>query len=369
MLRIRDPLHGTVALGELEGQLLDSLPMQRLRGVRQLAMAYLVYPGANHTRFEHSIGTLALSSMICKELGLGIEETSKVRLSALLHDVGHSAFSHEAEHVLSSHIGNHEEIGQRLVEKSPISDILGENYSPREIASLYKTPLGQIIASDVGADRMDYLLRDSHYTGVAYGIVDAQRIAQSLSMGKEGLLLSERGLEAAESLLVARFTMFTTVYMHKTVRIASRMLQQSISLAIGGGEFEPSNALALSDSQMLDALAKSKSGGKFAIGLKERKLFKKAFSFPPSKLAMDQKQFEEKLSQECGASVLLDIPHLSFEASTKVISKGRETNLSEASELISSLRQMQHSRLEALVICEEKNVKRVEEAARRLFQK
>ena len=172
MTRIRDPLHGTVHLTDLEEKMLDAQPMQRLRGIRQLAMAYLVYPGANHTRFEHSIGTLALAGKMCEELGIGEDRAAKVRAAALLHDVGHVAFSHESEQVIMRKLGTHEEVGKRIITKGEIADILSESFSAREIAKLPDKPLGQIIASDIGADRKDYLLRDSHYTGVDYGIVD-----------------------------------------------------------------------------------------------------------------------------------------------------------------------------------------------------
>ncbi len=371
MVRIRDPLHGTVVLTDIEEKLLDTLPMQRLRGVRQLAMAYLVYPGANHTRFEHSIGTLFLADKICRELGMGTAQTAKVRAAALLHDVGHVAFSHEAEAVLCRRLGTHEEIGKRMIAKGELGDILSGEFSKGEIAALAGRPLGQIISSDIGADRMDYLLRDSHYTGVAYGVIDADRICSSLEMKKGGLCLSERGLFAAENLLVARFTMFSAVYLHKTVRIASRMLQQAITLAMQDGTLEPCFALGMSDAKMLDELCHSRCGGEYARRLRERRLFKKAHSLPLAshlKSGMGQEEAEAALSDQCGCSVLLDIPHLSAE--TKIgmeLEGGKTVPLSSASELVGSLQKMQKSRLEVLVICEEKNVKKVAAAAKRLL--
>ncbi len=193
MIRIRDPLRGTAQLTSLEEKLLDSVAMQRLRGIRQLAMAYLVYPGANHTRFEHSIGTLVLADKMCSELGISKEKTARVRLAALLHDIGHVAFSHESEAVFAERIGNHEEIGKKMVLQGEIAEILEKQFDPKEIVSMYSSPLGEIITSDIGADRMDYLLRDSHYTGVAYGVIDAERICSSLRMGPRGLVLLNRG--------------------------------------------------------------------------------------------------------------------------------------------------------------------------------
>ena len=368
MIRIRDPLHGTVQLTSLEEKLLDSPPMQRLRGIRQLAMAYLVYPGANHARFEHSIGTLFLADKICRELGVPQEKAAKVRLAALLHDIGHVAFSHEAEAILQEHIGNHEEVGKRLMLEGEIAEILGKEYSPKEIVSVYSSPLGEIITSDLGADRMDYLLRDSHYTGVAYGVIDADRICSSLKIGKGGLVLLERGLAAAENLLVARFTMFSTVYLHKTVRIASRMLQSAITLAISDGTLEPKDSLLLSDTRMLDALLHSPKAEGMVQRLKNRWLYKKAYGFPLEKLKRPQREVEEMLSEKCGCDVLLDIPRLSAETSIMLeTEEGKTVPLAEESELVASLQRMQKSRLNILALCEEKNVRKVATGAEKMF--
>ena len=368
MVKIRDPLHRTVQLTDLEEGILDSRPMQRLRGIRQLAMAYLVYPGANHTRFEHSIGTLFLADRICTEMNMAPEKTEKVRLGALLHDVGHVAFSHEAEEVLHKKLGRHEEIGKKLVMEGEIAGILKQGgQSPKEIASLYESPLGQIITSDIGADRMDYLLRDSHYTGVAYGVIDADRICSCLALTKQGMVLQERGLEAAENLLVARFTMFSTVYLHKTVRIASRMLQEAIVLALEDGTFEAEEAKDMSDSQMLDALCRSKRGGWYALRLKERRLYKKAHSVHANEMKIGAREAERELSEKCGCAVLVDVPKLSLDTHTMLDEKGGQVPLSEASELVSSLQKMQRKRLDALIICEERNVRKVSEAARKLL--
>lgn len=330
-------------------------------------MAYLVYPGANHTRFEHSIGTLALAGRICREIGISEDEAQQVRAAALLHDVGHTAFSHEGEAVLSGKIGSHEEVGERMIMHGELSDILSENHSPEKIARLPHARMGEIISSDIGADRMDYLLRDSHYTGVAYGAVDSEWLCSSLAFSDGRLLLAERGLPAAESLLVARFTMFSTVYLHKTVRIASRMLQQAMSLAIGDGTLDPRAAIGLSDAQMLDALQRSRQGGKYANRLALRHLFKKAHSFPFLPPAASAKKLERELSDACGCDVLLDVPRLSAQTQIKMrLEDGGAIPLQKVSELVRSISRMQKSRLDTLVICEGKNAKKVAREAKRI---
>lgn len=366
MVRIRDPLHGTVQMSDLEERLLDTPQMQRLRGIRQLAMAYLVYPGANHTRFEHSIGTLFLADKICRELGVSENKAEKVRAAALLHDAGHVAFSHEAEAVLQPHLGSHEEIGERMM-AGALADILREQFSPKEIARLAHTPLGEIITSDIGADRMDYLLRDSHYTGVAYGTIDSDRVCSTVGIDSRGLFITERGLSAAESLLVARFTMFSTVYLHKTVRIASRMLQQAITCSLSDGTLAAEGALAMQDANMLETLSRSKKGGEFAQRLQQRRLYKKAHSLPAAKLGMKQREAEELLSEKCGCSVLIDIPRLSLAARIRLDSDGKKLPLASKSGIVASLQEMQKSRLDALVICEGRFVEKVAAAAKRLL--
>lgn len=367
MIKIRDALHGNVSLTSLEEEVLDSWHMQRLRGIRQLAAAYLVYPGANHTRFEHSIGTLALADRICKELELDGERTQMVRLAALLHDVGHVCFSHEAEYVLAKHIGTHEEIGKKIMLKSEIADIIGKQFSARKIAYLCDQPLGKIISSDIGADRMDYLLRDSHYTGVAYGVIDADRITSCLEFSGKQLVLQERGLEAAESLLVARYTMFFTVYLHKTVRIANRMIQEGISAAIKEGGLEPEAALEMTDAQMLHALLQIKGSRKYAESIMKRKLYKKAFSSGRLELAGMQQELEEHLSNTCGCEVLLDFPSIKLGSSINVKCSDGLVPLSECSQLVASLEKIQ--RLEALVICPKQYVKKVAKEAEALFSR
>ena len=368
MFRIRDPLHGTISLSGTEEKLLDCCQMQHLRGIRQLATAYLVYPGANHTRFEHSIGTLFLADRMCCEMGMDREKTAKVRAAALLHDIGHVSFSHEAEAVLKGKLGTHEEIGKRICLHGEVADALSHEFSPREIAHLCDTPPGSVITSDIGADRMDYLLRDSHYTGVAYGVIDTQRICTSVSLGKHGLLIRERGLEAAESLLVARVTMFSTVYLHKTVRIASRMLQQAIVLALENGTLVEDDFLKLGDAQALDALCASPDGHEYAARIRKRRLFKKAHSVPMGKMHVPPRKAEEELSDACGCHVLLDVPNLSAKAHIMLEKKnGKVLPLLRESELVSALVSMQSRRQEALVMCDERHVKKVARAAKRLF--
>lgn len=244
MAEIRDPVHGYIKITDVERKIIDSPFIQRLRRIHQLAGAYLVYPGAVHTRFDHVIGTMHIAGLIAQSLSrtADISETQKqeIRLAALLHDVGHGPFSHLYEEVLSEKTNiTHEDISQKIVLETSIRDILEKNgYSAREM-SYYcvgkgnnKPPfMNEIIAGGLSADIMDYLLRDSYFTGVEYGKVDIHRIIDSLEVVDGHIALDHAALYAFEALLIARYEMFKAVYFHRTVRAAELMLVHSMILA------------------------------------------------------------------------------------------------------------------------------------------
>jgi HD superfamily phosphohydrolase len=238
---IRDPVHGYVKITEVEKELIDSPYVQRLRRIHQLAGSYLVYPGATHTRFEHVLGTMHVAGLVADSLvrgsGLDPGKVQEIRIAALLHDVGHGPFSHMYEEVLAGK--SHEEISQRIILETAISDVLTKNgFSPRRVAELSvgrlraKTSyMNEIIAGSFSADMMDYLPRDSYFTGVEYGKVDIQRVIDSLHVTGGHLVMDEAALYAFEALLLARYEMFKAVYFHRTVRAAELMVVRSMQLA------------------------------------------------------------------------------------------------------------------------------------------
>jgi len=210
---IYDPVYGAVAATELEWQLIQSPPLQRLRGIKQLGLVDAVFPGANHTRFEHSLGTMHMAGLMARHLELEPLETAKVRLAGLLHDLGHSAFSHAVEGVLGRNpeiqpqisekrMSGHEEFTREIIRRSPFGksalamaeDIFGDAeglfQEVAEIAVGHSRPLGQIISGDLDVDRIDFLLRDSHHSGVSLGLVDIDQIIQSLTIHGNRVVLS-----------------------------------------------------------------------------------------------------------------------------------------------------------------------------------
>ena len=167
---IRDSVYGDISLNKFEQKVLDMPQFQRLRRIKQLGLINLIYPGANHTRFEHSIGTMNLGSKLANELELSEDEIELVRISALLHDVGHGPFSHVSEGVLSF---PHEELTKYVISKTSMRDYLEEKFDIKEINKIIsgEGKLGPIVSGELDVDRMDYLLRDSYNTGVAYGLI------------------------------------------------------------------------------------------------------------------------------------------------------------------------------------------------------
>lgn len=286
---------------EVERNLIDSPYVQRLRRVHQLAGSYLVYPGAVHTRFEHVVGAMHVAGQIAETLEraseLDFDGVQELRLAALLHDVGHGPFSHMYEEVLSEKTGvTHEDISQRIIMKTSVKDVLeGNGFSSKRVSALAvgklrKHPpfLNEVIAGGLSADMMDYLPRDSYFTGVEYGKVDAQRVIDSLHVVEGHLVIDDAALYAFEALLLARYEMFKAVYFHRTVRAAELMLVKSMKLAdeeLGLTDMaDPEAYLDLTDEVVLHKLTSLTNGGpelrearRLAVGFRDRKLVKCVF--------------------------------------------------------------------------------------------
>jgi hypothetical protein len=257
--RVRDPVHGFIHFDEIERKVIDSLPFQRLRNIKQLAFCYYVYPGAMHTRFEHSLGVMELATRVFDHFDnrkhpdhqafrknfrgfMKIEEARKLlRLTALLHDIGHLPYSHPGESILPKG-KKHEDVSVAIIQGSEVAKIIKENLSKdfiKEIVMLLtkeEVPpelrvLKQIISGQFDADRMDYLIRDSHHCGVVYGNFDYHRLLETLRLirdDKGGLQLAiERGgVHSLEALILARYFMFTQVYYHRTRRLFDLYLSE-----------------------------------------------------------------------------------------------------------------------------------------------
>jgi len=244
---IRDPVHGYIGITEEEKKIIDTPVMQRLRRIKQLATTYLTYPGALHTRFEHSLGTMYIADKIAQRLKLD-EKRKIIRFAALLHDVGHGPFSHVSEDVLK-YVNNgrcsHEEITCDIIRNDEsIKEILGDDLEA--VIKLIekkgeRTVESDIISSQLDADKIDYLTRDSIYAGVMYGRFDISRVIYTMEREKEKnkkasyLAISEKGMDAVEEFILSRYYMFTQVYKHHTRMITDAMVTRAIELAFKEG--------------------------------------------------------------------------------------------------------------------------------------
>ena len=246
---IRDSVYGDIRLNEFEVRIMDMPQFQRLRRIKQLGLISLIYPGATHTRFEHCVGTMNLGSKLAEELGLTTDEIELIRASGLLHDVGHGPFSHVSEGVLSF---PHEELTKYVVTKTSMRDLLEEKFDVNEIVDIVngKGDLGPIISGELDVDRMDYLLRDSHNTGVTYGKIDYERLISNLRLENE-LILDIKGVQAAEGALVSRYFMYPSVYQHHTTRIVNSMFRRALKRTIDDGIINETDIYKYDDSDII----------------------------------------------------------------------------------------------------------------------
>jgi uncharacterized protein len=234
---INDPVYGFITIDdELIYKIISHPYYQRLRRIHQMAMAHLVYPGAIHTRLHHSLGAYhlmcnALHELKSKGVSISTEEEQAAKMAILLHDIGHGPYSHALEHTLIKD-SSHEEISLLIMKKmneeldgkiNMAIDIFNNAYS--------KKFLHQLMSGQLDVDRMDYLIRDSFFTGVSEGVIGYDRIIKMLTVHNGELMIEEKGTHSIEKFLVSRRFMYWQVYLHKTVLCAEKMLVNIIKRA------------------------------------------------------------------------------------------------------------------------------------------
>ncbi len=316
-LDIVDPIHDFVRVYDTELKIIDSAIFQRLRRIRQLSGAHLTYPGAQHSRFEHSLGVMHIAGQAANALGekgfLSPGRIQDIRLAALLHDVGHGPFSHLFEEVLQEKKKiSHEDIGKKIILHSEIGDILSK--SGRNKKFITKLAFGdpkyrfvnEIISGSLSADMMDYLQRDAYFTGAEHAKIDHQRIINSLSVYKSKLALDRSALYSFESMILSRYQMFKAVYFHKTVRSAEVMMLEFIRLAdeeCGFTELDLDSYVKMTDefvvSQILslqDSTDEIRRAKKFAKDYQNRRLLKCVFEKITSKFEKTQDKIRDKIA-------------------------------------------------------------------------
>ncbi|HIH69818.1 HD domain-containing protein [Methermicoccus shengliensis] len=382
---IRDAVHGHIHVENDALRLLDTPQMQRLRRVAQLGFCSLVYPGANHTRFEHSLGTYHLASVLCSLMGASIpqDELRTFRLAALLHDVGHPPMSHTTERVLCTFDGLIHTNIEHIMRATELEEMLGEvGLSLGEVGRLARgnTELGRLLSSEIDVDRMDYLVRDAHYTGVAYGLVDVQHLLHQLTLKGGKAVLLEGGVHAAESLLVSRFLMYPTVYLHHVSRIAECMLGAGIESLLSSGCAKPSAIRMMDDWELFQLLASSEDelASEMVARIKGRRLYKRAVYVGMDAIECSLELLGRKdrlatqIAQEAGVEkheVLVDIPPMPEmeEMKTLVECGGELKRLEQVSEVVRVLGAAHAKSWRLGVFCPEEHVERVARAARSIL--
>jgi HD superfamily phosphohydrolase len=335
---IRDPLWNNIRVDSAALRLVDTRVFQRLRYVRQLGLAYLVYPGATHSRFEHALGTyhLARSTLaLLNERGeltrVAHDECAVVRAAALLHDVGHYPFSHALEEIGVLH---HEEVARPLITQGPLAEALVAGIgadAPSRVFDLIRgagtSPLRGLISGSLDLDKIEYLKRDALMCGVPYGEIDVDRLVNSLVLvehpthGGLAVGVREKGLSALESLLFAKYQMYRNVYWHHAVRSATAMYKRLVGDALGTGALDAATLAGYTDEGLLHRLDETVPSD-LLLALRERRLYKRVLECPAAELdesfgdwMVDDRALmvamENRLAAEVGLApgeLLLDFP-------------------------------------------------------------
>jgi uncharacterized protein len=332
---VRDPLWNNIRLEPEALAVIDTPAFQRLRYVRQLGHAFLVYPGATHTRFEHGLGAYHLARRVLAQLDETEGRSSdpaaalRVRLAALLHDIGHYPFSHSLEEAGLPH---HEDLAARHLTEGPLAATLERLGAPAAallplIQGTSPSPFGAIVAGSLDVDKLDYLTRDATMCGVPYGVIDVDRLLTSLTLapapqgGGRVLALHAKGLAALESLLFAKYQMYRNVYWHHAVRSATAMFKRLVRRTIAARRITAEAVAVATDDGLIHELQQHDPTG-LARALRERRLAKRALDIPATELPADLatwpsedpdllERVERRLAREVGLGedeLFLDLP-------------------------------------------------------------
>ncbi|WP_227376509.1 HD domain-containing protein [Haladaptatus halobius] len=357
MKTIKDSVHDHIDVVGVTRDLLDTPAVQRLRHITQLGTARLVYPSANHTRFEHSLGVYHLACGALDSLGIEGVQAERVRAAAILHDVGHSPYSHTIEDLIHRHTGKYHDDVHDLLTESEVGDVLrAHDLDPDTVAGLIagEGELGQVVSGELDVDRMDYLVRDAHHTGVPYGTIDHERLVRELTFLDGELVLAEGNVQTAESLLVARALMNPTVYNHHVTRISKSMLQRASERLLDAPDVDAEKLRRMDDHDLLVALRTNPDTAEFARRLSDRDLYKRAVwaemaDVPDDVIDADHetvRDHEADIAESAGVdseSVILDVPGRPqmTESSSRVIVNGEVRPLAQQSTLVRALQRVQ----------------------------
>ncbi|MGY8778353.1 MAG: HD domain-containing protein [Longimicrobiales bacterium] len=312
---LRDPLWDTIRLDPTAVRIVDTAEFQRLRYIRQLGLAHLVYPGATHTRFDHALGVYHLTKTALRHLrergGVAPEAWDGEELvpyAALLHDIGHYAYSHALEELATEHLPvHHEEVSRRFFASPSLRDAMAPLglTAPDRIAELIRgegdIPLRGLVSGSLDLDKMEYLRRDARFCGVPYGEVDVSRLLQGLQLlqdpvtGRYEVGVHEKAIASLESLLFAKYQMFRNVYWHHAVRAATALYKRIVEEAVRGGLIDSEELIGPTDEELLyeigrrvldaDSEVAERIATRWLPALRHRKLPKRALELTAADLA------------------------------------------------------------------------------------
>ena len=303
---IRDPLWNTIRLDPIAAQIVDTVEFQRLRYIRQLGFTHLVYPGATHTRFDHALGVYHLTTVALDRIRENPETPPEVLqdghlipYAALLHDIGHYPFSHALEELEAEYVPtHHEEVSKQFLASPSLRDALVPLGSSAPdlllelISGKSEIPLRGLVSGALDLDKMEYLRRDAHFSGVPYGEVDVSRLLQGLALlrdpesGQYEVGVHEKAVAALESLLFAKYQMFRNVYWHHAVRAATVLYKRIVEEAVDSGLLVAHELVGPTDEELLheisrraheaDGEAAERIGTRWLPALRQRRLPKRA---------------------------------------------------------------------------------------------
>ncbi|MFB6094733.1 MAG: HD domain-containing protein [Halanaeroarchaeum sp.] len=383
MTTVKDSVHDHIEVTGVAAALMDTPPVQRLRRIAQLGTASLVYPSANHTRFEHSLGVYHLADRALSHLDVHGRRAETVRAAAILHDVGHGPFSHNVEDLLYRRTGKyHDDVGDIVGEGAVARALEAHEIDPGRVEALIDGEglLGQLIAGELDVDRMDYLVRDAHHTGVPYGTIDHGRLIRALRFVEGDLVLDEGNVQSAESLLLARALMNPTVYNHHVARISKAMLRRATATLVDETAVTAAEVRRMDDAELVVALRGHDATADAGSRLADRRLYKRAvwaemgdvgdplaadlYAVPPERIAEYERTIADRADVD-PASVIVDVqgaPDVA-ESTSRVLVNGEVRRLDEQSTLVRAIQMTQREQWRLGVYAPERETSRVGRAA------
>ena len=403
MITVKDTVHDHIEIDGVAADLVDTPALQRLRHVKQLGTVQLVYPSANHTRFEHSLGVYHLASRALDHLGIEGKRADRIEAAAMLHDVGHGPFSHNLESLTHRRTGKYHDDVDELLATGAVGEVLRDHdLDPGRIADVVagEGPYAGLVSGELDVDRMDYLVRDAYHTGVPYGTIDTERFVRELTFVERGevadgngadrngvdrggdaragpeLVLDEGNVQTAESLLLARALMNPVVYTHHVARISKAMLRRAASELLDATATTAGELRRMDDHDFLAAIRDCRETADFSRRYDERDLYKLAvwaeYDDVPDRVHEADHSAETALEREIAAEagvardhVILDVPPepTMRESTARVAVNGEIRRLERQSPLVSALRTAQRNQWRLGVYAPEPATDRVGRAA------